>query len=131
MNSAYCAGLFDGEGCIYISKDLVHITVSITQKETPILFLLQQEFGGKVTRYGKQNCHKWNIFSIETMLNFLQIIQPYAFIKANEINIAIEFLKGMRRKNKGCHPLSEEELDKRSTLRTQFYEDRKLHQNVA
>lgn len=127
MNPAYVAGLFDGEGNIYISKDLVHLQVSITQKETPILFLLKQEFGGVVGNSGN-SCYKWRVTSIGLMLNFLQTIQPYAFIKANEIKITIAFLEGMRKRNIGRHPLSSDEVERRSTLREKFYLDRKLNQ---
>lgn len=116
MNKAYCAGLFDGEGHIYLAKDLLHLQITVTQKEIPVLLLLKQEFGGTVSKYGKQNCHKWRIHSIRDMVKFLQTIRPYAFIKAGEIKIALEFLNGMNMKNKGCNPLSYLELNRRKML---------------
>jgi hypothetical protein len=110
-----------------VSKDLQHIQVSVTQKETPVLYLLQQTFGGKVSKYGKQNCHKWRVHAVPEMLNFLRAVQPYAFIKLGEIKIAIQFLEGMRPGGKGCHPLTPDEVLRREGLYSDFRLERDGH----
>jgi len=121
MDASYVAGLFDGEGCIWISEDLIHIQTSVTQKKTEILYLLKAKYGGNVSRYGKQACHKWRVVSIKDTLNFLEDIQPYVIIKASKVRIAIEFPKTMRVENKGYHPLDEAERIIRTDLRDVFY----------
>ena len=120
MTYEYWAGLFDGEGNIYIAKDLVHLCVSITQKENAILYVAKQKFGGTVVKYGKQTCYKWRVFSIREMISFLEAIEPYVFIKSGEVKIALEFLRGMRMENKGCNPLTSEELVRRKELYYNF-----------
>ena len=77
MTNEYVAGLFDGEGCIYIAKNLGAVQVSITQQSTGILRLLKQRFGGTVSKYGKQHCHKWRITNKVEMVNFLKAIEPF------------------------------------------------------
>ena len=116
IRNDYWAGLFDGEGSIYIAKDLIHMQVSITQKETDILYLLKKEFGGGVTKYGKQTCHKWRVTSVDTMKKFLLSIEPYSIIKRGEIIIALEFLNGMRANNRQQSKMDEQEREERQTL---------------
>ena len=51
MTNEYVAGLFDGEGCVYIAKRLTSMQINITQNTTGILQLLQNKFGGKITQH--------------------------------------------------------------------------------
>ncbi len=124
IDNRYWAGLFDGEGSIYIAKDLIHAQISVTQKEEKVLYLLQAVFGGKVSKYGKQTCHKWRASSIQDMTIFLEAIVHYSIIKKTEIEIALKFLYGMRKNNLGCHPLTPQEKEKRVILRERLMRDR-------
>lgn len=121
IDNSYWAGLFDGEGNIYISKGLHHMQVSITQKRPEILYLLKEVFGGGVTKYGKQTCHKWRVSSIEDIRNFLEVIYPYSIIKKGEISVALEFLKNSIPHSKGYRPLPIEEKERREGLRNNLY----------
>lgn len=124
MEIAYVAGLFDGEGSIYLAPKGKSVQISLTQKETPILYLLKSQFGGSICKYGKQVCHKWRLHTIPEMIVFLELITPFLFIKVVEARIALELLKGMRVNNLGCHPLSDEEKLRRQGLYEQFRQDR-------
>ena len=124
IDNRYWAGLFDGEGNINVAKDLVHVQVALTQKEPKILHLLEDAFGGGVTKYGKQTCYKWRVWKIEDMIVFLESILPFSIIKKTEISISLEFLYGMRKENLGYNPLSLEERMRRMKLRERLLEDR-------
>lgn len=129
---SYWAGLFDGEGSIYFAKDLKHLMVTVTQKETAILYLLQGTFGGRVYKSHASGCHRWEAISKSQSEPFLNAIKPYAIIKAIEVQIALEALSGFRnsRYNKGMNkPLDAEEIERRRVLRQKFYEDRALPKN--
>ena len=111
IDNAYWAGLFDGEGCVHISKDLRHLEISVTQKKTAILSLLKQTFGGNVSGY------KWRAVSTKNAIRFLESIQPHVIIKANGVKIALEFCYGKRVHPAKQNRLSEDELSNRNRLR--------------
>lgn len=106
MPNAYWAGLFDGEGNIQISKDLKHVQVGLTQKEPQILMLAKQRFGGNITSYQTKyryhpeiqlkQCTRWRVVQRDEMIAFLEAVEPYCFIKATEVKIALQFLRGMK-----------------------------------
>jgi len=125
IDSRYWAGLFDGEGSIYFDKRCSSIQITVTQKDTPILHLLKNRFGGAVTKYGKQNCHKWRIVGVGKTLAFLKEIGPFCIIKAVEVQCALEMLSGWKFESKGYHPLSDKERERRVSLRHQLMTDRK------
>lgn len=128
IDNRYWAGLFDGEGHIYFAKDLVHIKVSLTQKETAVLFLLKNRFGGYIHKYGKQTCHKWEVGGRKDMVAFLEAVKPYVIIKAVEVGAALEALSGFRQSrfyNSGLNAaLPVEEMDRRRVLREKLMSDR-------
>lgn len=124
IDNRYWAGLFDGEGSIYISKNVRHIQVVVTQKELPILHMLQKHFGGGITKYGKQTCHKWRVASVVGAEAFLKAVAPHAIIKAVEIQVALELLGGCGR-GKGYQPrMTEAEESRRKGLREALMADR-------
>ena len=140
VSNQYWAGLFDGEGNVYIFKNLKRIQAIVTQKETPILYLLREKFGGHV--YRSTRAHFWRCGSLKETQNFLEAIKPYSIIKAVEIQIALEIMSGMKKRvniykkeligvngNRsglaGVVPVSKEELQRRQDLRDAFYVDRR------
>ncbi len=130
IDNRYWAGLFDGEGSIYIAKDLIHWRVTLTQKELPILYLFKNRFGGGITKYGKQTCHRLCLNSIAEMTAFLEAIVPYAIIKAIEIRVMLEFLNGCKKGDynrgyNGGKSLKKEEVERRLSLREQMMTDRR------
>lgn len=128
VSNQYWAGLFDGEGHIYFAKDLRHMTVGVTQKETAILFLLKGVFGGRVYKSHANTCHRWEAISKAQTLPFLEVIAPYVIIKAVEVQVAIEALSGFRNSkyNSGGMnpPLDAKELKRRKLLRDKMMTDR-------
>jgi len=136
--SAYWAGFFDGEGNIYFARDLVHMKVGISQKETKTLYLLKMRFGGYISRVGgKYSCARWEIGGKREIVKFLETVRPYLIVKKVEAEIALEALSGWREssnyKNGLNGPLPQEELDRRKSLKDKFDADRanpKLFPNV-
>ena len=129
VDNRYWAGLFDGEGSVYIYPHGKGMQISITQKDVTILHLLKLVFGGDITKYGKQTCHKWRVINGMEMKNFLTAIVPYAIIKALDVQVALEFLSKWRHSGKGYHPLPKEEAKRRQELRDRLYTVREIHKN--
>lgn len=130
IDNRYWAGLFDGEGNIYFAKDLFHIKVSVTQKETAVLYLLRNRFGGQVYSYKKQLVGKWEVFNKADSIRFLEAMLPHLIIKAIEARLALEALKGwnLRGTKNGDggrgRPMLASELDRRKSINEAFYVDR-------
>jgi len=122
MTDEYVAGLFYGEGCVHIAKSLTHCAISITQKRPEILYLLQQKYGGKVSKYGKQSCHKWRVFACEDNEKFLNAIYPHVIIKKSEVEIGLKFLANQEKRNLRYNPLTEEQKELRVGCRNGLLE---------
>jgi hypothetical protein len=101
--SAYCAGLFDGEGYVGIDKTSVShgkvrkihhsIRVVISQKDGAIMNWLKERFGGNVyeQRNGtKYSIYRWRIHSLKAV-QFLKCILPYVVIKKKQVEFAIAY----------------------------------------
>ena len=100
---AYTAGLFDGEGCIHISKvkagqynhklDYHQLHVNLVNTNKKVLNWLKDEFGGSVRRHdikARSKCWTWYMYTIKAK-DFLKLIYPYLIIKKEQAKIAIEF----------------------------------------
>lgn len=116
LKPEYVAGLFDGEGCIYISPNLVGLQVSVTQKKPEILYLLASQYGGSVSKYGKQACHKWRIWDTKEIEHFLQEILPHCLIKRGEVEIGLLFAANKTKGNMRYNPLKKDQLQLRNKL---------------
>lgn len=122
-DKAYFAGLFDGEGCITISKDNrdrnypLRVMFKITYK--PILYKMKELFGGgDINKYNIEkrknepavirgsesniwNPEKWKqayqyILNSKEAWIFLKIIEPYCEEKKEQVRTAIEYYNGIR-----------------------------------
>lgn len=96
MHPAYIAGLFDGEGSLYITETL-QVRLSITNTYRPVLDALAREFGGTVTKCAnngtrKRNCFVWQLCD-ERMSVLLETIQPFLVIKSGHASIALLTIK--------------------------------------
>jgi hypothetical protein len=117
--TAYLAGLFDGEGCIRISKDKMgrsnpRYALIITVNNTnPIpLHFFKNRYGGSInTRYFKsfKPIHSWTITS-KNGQRFLEDVLDNLWIKRDEALLGIEFQKRI-----GL-PLSAQEYEAREEL---------------
>lgn len=101
LTDAYAAGLFDGEGCVYIAaKGKWHYPrtdIGMTMKGKPLLEMMAKKYGGKLRRYRKAT-DKWEEAWTWTLLNrdterFLRAIQPHLVIKHEQVRLTLKFLE--------------------------------------
>ena len=118
---AYCAGLFDGEGCVTLSKDgdtNYRLRLKITSTDYAVLTWLQEHFGGSINLSRKEseyNKEAWDwICRTEDQVVFLFGILPYTIIKRAQIIEALNYL--FEKQNGG--KLTEDEYK----LRSAYYE---------
>jgi len=106
----YIAGLFDGEGCIFIQKHppdvkrrMVNphyqLTVTLSNTDIPVLEWIKTTFGGnfylRKILFRKKEQGEWKL-SDKKALSFLYLIRPYAKIKKEQVDIAITFQENRR-----------------------------------
>jgi len=97
----YLAGLFDGEGSIFITSTTnkygkhhlyLRVGINITNKYIPTLY--HNRFGGNIGTIPSRGNRKiqwyWRV-SGEDADNFIKTIQPYLLIKKYQAQIAIDF----------------------------------------
>ncbi len=141
---AYLAGFFDGEGCIYASYNRnphparknaspprYYIAATVTNTHYPILALFKAFFGGGISyKSDDSKCAHWRVSARDDLTYFLTAIQPYCIVKAEQIKIALVFLKTVQDTYTGntpvsnpvqnlrenCYILLQKEKDKQSSL---------------
>ena len=118
---AYCAGLFDGEGCVTLSKDgdtNYRLRLKVTSTDYAVLTWLQEHFGGSINLSRKEseyNKEAWDwICRTEDQVVFLFGILPYTIIKRAQIIEALNY--HFEKQNGG--KLTEDEIK----LRSAYYE---------
>ncbi|MBA7663937.1 hypothetical protein ES703_71985 [subsurface metagenome] len=116
LEVAYIAGLFDGEGSIFISRDSrsynnpgsLVVSLGMTAREP--LDLLSRIFGGRTKthkRYPPHNTlYDWRLGSKKAEV-FLRIVKPYLIVKKEEANLALSFQACGRKKSSRKAKLSE------------------------
>ena len=117
---AYCAGLFDGEGCITLTKggeSNYRLRLKISSTDYSVLTWLQEHFGGSINLSRKEtdnNKELWDWYcKTEDQVVFLFGILPYTIIKRAQIIEALNY--HFEKQNGG--KLTEDEL----TLRERYY----------
>jgi intein/homing endonuclease len=105
---SYIAGIFDGEGSVYITRRIRQgrsvghtLCCSITQNLKVLVEYAQSLFGGKVVVSsrakkkdgGEIEYYRWRIFYRKAK-GFLEQIEPYLIIKKSQANLGIEFQNG-------------------------------------
>jgi hypothetical protein len=81
MSIEYIQGLFDAEGCIYIDKKISNYSITIAQKNQPIVLEKIKEFLG----YGKVYCNnKYSIYNKADCLKFIALMKPGLIVKYNQ-----------------------------------------------
>lgn len=77
----YIQGLFDAEGCIYIDKNISNYSITIAQKNQPIVLEKIEEFLG----YGKVYCNnKYSISNKTDCLKFIALMKSGLIVKYNQ-----------------------------------------------
>lgn len=132
VDLAYWAGLFDGEGCVFISKSKKHYQagVNLSNTDENIIRALKDSFGGRFYSTHPKGNRKpafiWQAWG-ETALNFLTAIKPYVRVKPRRVEIGIGFLEmvGQHPVVKGhfqWQPISNDEKLKRDELLRELQE---------
>ena len=114
---AYIAGLFDGEGTVYIYKtkplsarNMINPTYtlacSLSNTNHNSLVLLKELFGGTISlrslsELSVKSSWQWSVASKKALF-FLETIYPYLRIKEQEAKEAILFQKYMTRTRRFC-----------------------------
>ncbi len=123
----YVAGLFDGEGCIHVSRQIrntrpiYRLDVSIVNTNREILFRLKDRWRGTVqnrphTALSANPISSWRVVYCDATL-FLSDIQPWLRLKANQADIALNFSALTQARGVGHRGLTAEDL----ALREGFY----------
>lgn len=127
--SAYLAGILDGEGHISIDRregiEPTHapihgLLVGITNTDRDLIESLSTLYGGTVGRTGIRGCHRkdayrWRLTG-PPAAKFLRELHPFLRIKKRQAEIGIEFAHEMATRQRG-HRLTENEVDRREELR--------------
>lgn len=125
---AYAAGIFDGEGCVMISRqrNTFFLSVRVTSTDRPILDWLLNNFGGLVNvqtpnKHVKtcRPCWYWAIHSRSASI-FLSRIAPFSVIKKDQIELALEFQS--RIGPRGVNRLEDSEITTRETYKRRLSE---------
>jgi hypothetical protein len=123
--TAYIAGLFDGEGCVssslvwvegkYEKYPRIQVQLSITNQDIKCLEFVQEEFGGAIRDKAdkKSRCYVWSLTGKRPMKDFLVSLYPYFITKKEQAKEALDFIETLRDQNLGCTPLGSEVHDKR------------------
>lgn len=100
MTNEYCAGFFDGEGCVGIRANktgctFLCVTINNTNREVLELFLKQ--FGGLFYNYRKatdkwKEAYMWRIHGIGAK-KFLDLIYPHVIVKKQQVKLALEYFE--------------------------------------
>jgi hypothetical protein len=96
LDVAYIAGLFDGEGSVYISNTnrSYIVRASIAMKDKTAIIKCNEVFLGKVyikrQRAPYEPLFHWLLVG-QSAISFLKAIQPFALTKAESIKIVLEF----------------------------------------
>jgi hypothetical protein len=93
---SWCAGFFDGEGCVMIhrrqrTKSFIehYVTAVIGQRDIAPLRQVQSVFGGVLTKLTTSGCYQWRAHG-STAERFYKAIRPYLRLKGEEVDCALE-----------------------------------------
>lgn len=132
VSAAYLAGLFDGEGCIYVfeaSCKRKHGVVKqmmarfvIANTHLPTLEAIKCDWGGFVTAVksngGSLPNYRLDISGHESLLNVLKAMQPYLIVKRDQVDLFLADYAPTIRLGKGKFtPLTPEQHAKRVEVR--------------
>lgn len=92
VDIAYCAGFFDGEGCISIAKNGA-VDIRVTNTAFNVLSKFRDQFGGNITnRTQKINKAQYAYsFYGDNAIQFIKTIRPYLIDKAPQADTILEY----------------------------------------
>lgn len=97
LKIAYLAGVFDGEGCISVSKS-GQIRCVVQMACVPILLKFKKEFGGSISirkpgANSKKVTYTWNLCGINKVCDFLMVIEKFLCEKRSQALAVITHIK--------------------------------------
>lgn len=95
--SAYIAGIFDGEGTITGTLNAVgqpHFYAAIANTNLELLEWIQVRVGGVIdekrrSAIATKTCYELSFRSIENLIRFLEEVQPYLRVKKRKVDIVL------------------------------------------
>jgi len=98
---AYCAGFFDGEGCVGIRKGVrsgTYLKTSVSNTNLSVIEYIHSLFGGRIEihKRGEKIPHYKTCYILEFRTQeakkFLEAVKPYCVVKGKQIDVALEYL---------------------------------------
>ena len=91
-DSAYFAGLFDGEGCVTTRNSHRTLILSVSQKDPAVLSELQEKLGsGRLGCWG--GVWRLRISKREDVQRLIIMILPYSRVKRPQLEVALQLLE--------------------------------------
>ena len=117
---AWVAGIFEGEGCVLVTKGLT-LSVTVTNTDVRLLGRLKELCGGDICSGGTTKIHthvkRWRI-AHKSAYGFLRGIQPYLVgNKRDEVELALQFEPLMIRRGGRGEKVKKEISTKRMGIR--------------
>ena len=102
LEIAYLAGLFDGEGCVTVSREVrqgkerVRARISVAMTTPEPLFIYKRIFGGAISvrepkRKNWKTCYDWHLQGGKVAL-FLRALEPYILVKKDKLLLSLSLL---------------------------------------
>jgi hypothetical protein len=100
LSPRYCAGFFDGEGCINITcggrNHQTALRVMVVNTDEAILKMFLDSFGGGIYKRSRGHKTHWKPFIVwkatgHKAAAFLSYIQDYVIVKERQLDLALEF----------------------------------------
>ena len=104
LDTAYAAGIFDGEGSLYAyiaggsDRTSLVFGVSIGQKNDVLLYWLKERFGGGVYR-SKSYIPRW-VVTTNKAAEFLRIIRPYLVVRGKDVDEILQIYENRLMKDR-------------------------------
>ena len=98
-NLPYCAGLFDGEGCITTNGLPTGFRLSVTNTDRRLLEFLESSLGGYINnQYLPENpkwrtAWKWLVTDKSNVHRILTTLEPYLISKKDQARLVIDFIE--------------------------------------
>lgn len=115
INLAYCAGLFDGEGCITTNGCPTGFRLSVTNTDKRLLDFLCECLGGYINnQYLPDNpkwsvAWKWLVTSKSEVYRILSLLEPHLVSKKDQALLVMNFIE--RYPNRRGEKMTPEKLE--------------------
>lgn len=95
LSLEYIAGIFDGEGCVFIYRDSrwgsYTLSINIANTYYPMLVAIQEQLGGNLKHLANSNDVWQLVWSSKKARDVLVLLFPYLVVKREQAAVAIEF----------------------------------------